>query len=125
MQNTILDKYTAKVENLVQTLPSIEERYDEIIKINEEFFDEVGENLPAHLIEMLGTWYLKETYSDNRSNKVALEEYPVLTEHQLYRRGRKNVLIEEEAVLDTIKYHRVNNSSKSVDKSKNLISERK
>lgn len=124
MKNSIIDKYTLRVEEMIQTLPTLEERHAEIIRINEDFFEEVGENLPANLLEMLGTWYLKEVYSDNRSNKVALEEYPVLTEHQLYRRGRKNVLIEEEAVLDTIKYHRVNNSSTALDKSINPLNER-
>ena len=124
MKNSIIDKYVLRVEEMIQTLPPIEERHSSIIKINDEFYAEVGENLPSYLLEMLGTWYLKEIYSDNRSNKVALEEYPVLTEHQLYRRGRKNVLIEEEAVLDTIKYHRTNNSSTALDKSVNPLNER-
>lgn len=124
MKNTITDKYALRVEAMIQTLPTLEERYDSIVNINEEFMEEVGEVLPSPILEMLGTWYLRETYSDNRSNKVALEEYPVLTEHQLYRRGRKNVLIEEEAVLDTIKYHRANNSSTAIDKSINLMNGR-
>lgn len=111
LNNTVTTKYFERVQELSETLPELEERFKIICDLNEEYHQEVGEHLPNFLLEMLGTWYLKEMYKDTRSNKVALEEYPVLTEHQLYRRGRKRVLVEEEAVLDALKFHISNNSS--------------
>ena len=116
VSNSLINKYVELVESVSLTLPPIEERHQKIIEINEQFYSEVGSYLPSFLLEMLGTWYLKEMYQDTRSNKVALEEYPVLTEHQLYRRGRKRVLVEDEAVLDTLKYHISNNSSTAQSK---------
>lgn len=116
MQNTLIDKYTKGVEQLVETLPPMEERKRTIEELNETYYMEVGEHLPPTLLEMLGTWLLKETYTDTRCNKVALEEYPVLSEHQLYRRGRKRVLVQEEATLDALQYHRVTNNLKNMDK---------
>jgi hypothetical protein len=116
MQNTLIDKYTKEVEQLVESLPPLDERKRIIEELDEECFKEVGEHLPAMLLELLGTWLLNETYTDTRCNKVALEEYPILSEHQLYRRGRKRVLIQEEATLDALQYHRTTNNLSNMDK---------
>lgn len=116
MTNEVNTRYTERVEECIAYLPSLEERKRIIEEINDDYLKETGETLPSHLLEMLGTWLLQEVYSDSRSNKVALEEYPVLTEHQIYRRKRKRVLIEDEAVLDALKYHISNNSSTASNK---------
>lgn len=112
-KNTIFNKYFEMVEELIHALPTMEERAMLIEEINELHFQEIGEPLPSYLLELLGTWYLKETYSDKRTNKVALEEYPVLSESQLLRRKRKVVQIAEENTLEVLNYHLRNNSSTS------------
>lgn len=112
-QNSIINKYHTKVETVIQETPSIEERKKIIEALNEEHYQEVGEHLPAYLLEMLGTWLLKETYSDKRTNKVAVEEFPILTESQMLRRNRKVVHIPEEYTLEILNYHLRNNSSTS------------
>ena len=112
-QNSIINKYQSMVEQIIQDTPPIEERKQIIEALNEEHFQEVGEQLPSYLLEMLGTWLLKEVYSDKRTNKVAVEEYPVLTESQILRRRRKVVQIEHEQTLEVLNYHLRNNSSTS------------
>ena len=112
-KNSIIDKYINRVEHYIQQELPLEIRYKIIEELNEDFFAEVGEVLPSFLLEMLGTWCLKETYSDKRTNKVAIEEYPVLTESQLLRRKRKVVHIDNEYVLETLNFHLRNNSSTS------------
>lgn len=111
--NNYVEKYLSKVEEIQQTLPPLEERYNLIVTLNEEYRAEVGENLPSFLLEMLGTWYIQETYSDKRTNKASIEEFPILSESQLFRRGRKTVLIDQEDSLEVLNYHLRNNSSTS------------
>lgn len=113
MKNNLIDKYGERVEELIQTLPPLEERKMVIELINEEYYKETGNFLPHYLLEMFGTWLLQETYSDKRTNKVAVEEFPILTESQLLRRRRKTVQINDEYVLETLNYHLRNNSSNS------------
>lgn len=109
-RNSIYNKYFKKVEEIMETLPPLEERYIEIVNISEEYFKETGEQLPPMFLELLGTWYMQEVYSDNRRNKTSLEEFPVLSEHQMYRRNRKRTLMETETDLSILNYHLKNNS---------------
>lgn len=109
----LLDKYYDIVIEALNTAPTLEERYERIKEINEEFYGEAGETLPNHLLTLLGTWCLKETYEDKRTNKVALEEFPILSQSQLIRRNMKMVCIPVEENLDTLNYHLRNNSSTS------------
>lgn len=111
--NSIIDKYVKKVEEMIELELSLEERFILIESLNDCFVEEVGKNLPSFLLEMLGTWCLKETYSDKRTNKVAVEEFPILTESQIVRRRRKTVQIQNEYVIETLNYHLRNNSSTS------------
>ena len=111
--NHTIDRYIKKVEEVVQILPPIEERKIIIETINEEYYKETGNFLPSFLLEMFGTWLLQEVYADKRTNKVALDEFPVLSENQMLRRRRKVVQIEDEYVLETLNFHLRNNSSTS------------
>lgn len=109
-RNSIYNKYFKKIEEAIEVLPPLEERFKKIEELAEEYFKETGEQLPPMLLEMLGTWYMQEVYSDNRRNKIALDEFPVLSEHQMYRRNRKRTLMETEADLSILDYHLKNNS---------------
>lgn len=109
-RNSIYDKYFERVEEMIESLPSLEERFMQIEEVAEEYFQETGEQLPVILLERLGTWYMQETYSDNRRNKTSLEEFPILSEHQMYRRNRKRTLMETEVDLSILDYHLKNNS---------------
>lgn len=113
ISNKTIEKYLSKIEELQNLEVNLDERKIIIESLNGEYFKETGENLPSFILEMLGTWYLKETYSDKRTNKVAVEEFPILTESQLLRRKRKTVQVESEYVLETLNYHLRNNSSTS------------
>lgn len=109
-RNSIYDKYFERVEEMIESLLSLEERFMQIEEVAEEYFQETGEQLPVILLERLGTWYMQETYSDNRRNKTSLEEFPILSEHQMYRRNRKRTLMETEVDLSILDYHLKNNS---------------
>lgn len=111
--NHTTDRYYKRVEEIIQTIPPIEERKIIIESINEEYYKETGSFLPSFLLEMLGTWLLHEVYADKRTNKVALEEFPILSENQLLRRKRKIVYVDNEEILETLNYHLRNNSSTS------------
>ena len=111
--NSIIDKYILRVEELQKTLPPSEERKVIIENLNEEYYQEVGNNLPSFILEMLGTWFMQEVYSDKRTNKVAIEEFPILTESQLVRRRRKTVHIADEDTIEILNFHLRNNSSTS------------
>lgn len=111
--NQITSKYLNKIEELMTLETTIEERKKIIESLNNEYFNEVGEVLPAFILEILGTWLLKEVYGDKRTNKVTKEDFPVLSENQLVRRKRKIVYIGEEHIIETLNYHLRNNSSTS------------
>lgn len=115
--SSILKEYTERVEALVEWLPPLEERKKKIEEINEEFYQEYGNNLPPVLLDKLGTWLLREVYADKRVNKIQLEEYPVLSTYQMDRRGRKEVLLDEEETISCLNFHVKNNSTRrAVDK---------
>ena len=104
----INDRFTKMIDELMETRPPIEERKKIIDELNNMYFKEIERVLPYTMLERLGTWLLAETYSDTRANKASIEEYPILSEIQLYRRKRKNVLIQEEGTLDSIQYYKHN-----------------
>lgn len=109
--NKTINKYINKVNEMVQTLPELEERKKMIEDLDNSYFEELGEHLPAGLLNTLGTWLLTEAYADKRTNKVKVEEYPILSQNQLLRRNRKMITIESEDTLEVINYHRQHNSS--------------
>ena len=111
--NHTTDKYFKRVEELIKYVPPLEERKQIIETLNEEYYKETGNFLPSFLLEMLATWLLHEVYSDKRTNKVILDEFPVLSENQMLRRKRKMVQIDNEATLETLNFHLRNNSSTS------------
>ena len=111
--NHTTDKYFKRVEEVIQTLPPIEERKNIIVEMNEEYYRETGGVLPSFILEMFGTWLLQEVYGDRRTNKVSIDEFPVLSENQMLRRKRKMVQIQDEYTLETLNFHLRNNSSTS------------
>ena len=52
-RNSIYDKYFERVEEMIESLPSLEERFMQIEEVAEEYFQETGEQLPAILLEGL------------------------------------------------------------------------
>lgn len=115
--SSILKVYEERIEAIMEMLPPLEDRKRIIEEINEEFYQEFGHNLPPVLLDRLGTWLMREIYADKRVNKMQLEEYPVLSVYQQDRRGRKEVLLNEEDTLSCLNFHVKNNSTRrAVDK---------
>ena len=121
MNNNINEKYLNIIEQETSLLPPLEDRYKFIEEITDLYFQEVGEIMPGFFLEMLGTWYMDETYTDSRRNKVLLEEYPVLSKHQLQRRNKRNVYVDEEHTIDTMKYYKDNNLKRIITEENEVL----
>lgn len=100
------------VLGIIQYDLPIEEKKGQIEGLNERYYKATGEFIPSWLLNILGDWLLEDTLKNRAGNKVSVEEYPVLSKHQLQRRERKTLLIEKEEVLDYIKHVRDNNLSR-------------
>lgn len=109
-RNDITEKYTKIIENMILKTPKLEIRMLEIMNLNEEYLNEVGTQLPENFLEKLGSWLLVEFYSDKRTNKASIEEYPCLSATQELRRKRKLVNVQDELILEVLNYHKNNNS---------------
>lgn len=96
--NSINDRYSARIEELIKYNLDIESKKLKIEEITEEYFCEVGEQLPNPLLYLLTEWFLADTLKSKAVDKVAKDEYPVLSTHQIKRRGRKQVAV----VCDTL-----------------------
>lgn len=106
-----MKEYKEIVEELLETLPTLEERYRIIEELNECYYEDHGVSLPSELLHRLGDWILKEEYTDKTTNKASKTPYPVLSDHQFRRRSKRLVFVEDENTLAMVKFHRSNNST--------------
>lgn len=112
--NSINGRYTARVEELIRYNIPLDEKKAKIIDISEEYFVEVGEQLPSPLLYQLTEWFLHETLSVKNVDKVSRTEYPVLSLHQIKRRDRKQVSV----VSDTLDYLNITRGRESKKKTR-------
>lgn len=111
-----MNEFKERVEELVMTVPSLDERKQIIEDLNEECYQKLGKFLSSDILNVLGDWLLHELHTDKSPNKANLSEYPVLSKYQIKRRNRKLVLISEEDNLSTVAFHLKNNSTIRKDK---------
>ena len=96
--NNINAKYSDRVEIITKYSIDLESKKNKIIDITEEYFLEVGEQIPQHLLYQLTEWFLEDTLKSKDVDKVSKTEYPVLSIHQIKRRGRKQISV----MVDTL-----------------------
>lgn len=102
-----------EIKEAVKETPPLEARKQFIEEINERWFQETGQFIPPYWLDVLGNWLLRETLTDKNSYKAAEEEYPILSEHQLYRRAQRTYLSESDDELSRLNYHRnINHSAR-------------
>lgn len=100
-KNNVIAEFENRVINLVEAnpVPELKERYRLIEEMNEDFYKRTSQNLPPHILSMLTDWVLVEVLKDRDVDKVANNEYAVLSHRQLRRRDkRENSVLGE--VLD-------------------------
>lgn len=85
-RTTIHSEITAEFNRYKTEKTSYEHRKKFVEDVTERHFAKYGK-MPGHtILERLASLLLREDSSDNASNKVRKEEYPVLTENQYRRR---------------------------------------
>lgn len=95
--NSINNKYSSWVEDVTKHASldiSLSVKTMIIEDIAEEYFKEVGEQLPNLMINALTEWFLSGDLKIKNVDKVAKEEYPILSHHQIKRRNKKHPIIE-------------------------------
>lgn len=92
-------------------LPLATKKY-EIERLNEEYYQLTGDNIPSWLLNILGNWLLADILKDTSNTKSKDAEYPILSHHQEQRRERRVLLVDTEDKLDYIKHTRDNNLSR-------------
>lgn len=91
--NNINNKYTNRIEELIKYSIDLDSKRKKIIDITEEYYIEVGEIMPQPLLYLLTEWFLADILKSKDVDKVAKTEYPVLSVHQIKRRGRKQIAV--------------------------------
>lgn len=106
-----MNRFREKAEQMVQLIPTLDERKKAIEELNEECYQELGRFLAPDILDKLGDWLFHEIYSDKSTNKAQTAEYPVLSKYQIKRRNRKSVLMASEESMSILSHHLKNNST--------------
>lgn len=113
IKNNILADFENKIDEITEQrpLPSLDERFKLIEEINEEFYQIIEHNLPSFLMSKLSDWVLLEILNDKDVDKVAKNEFSILSPRQLRRRDKRENSVEDE-VMDylNLKYVKKKNS---------------
>jgi hypothetical protein len=91
--NSINNRYTYRIEEIIKHSIDLDSKKRKIIDITEEYFVEVGEYMPQPLLYLLTEWFLADILKSKDVDKVSKTEYPVLSVHQIKRRGRKQIAV--------------------------------
>lgn len=113
IKNNILADFEDRIDELTEQrpLPNLEQRFSMIEEINEEFYQITEHNLPSFLMSKLSDWVLLEVLNDKDVDKVAKNEFAILSSRQLRRRDKRENSVEDE-VMDylNLKYVKKKNS---------------
>lgn len=113
IKNNILADFENRIDELTEQrpLPNLEKRFSLIEEINEEFYQITEHNLPPFLLSKLSDWVLLEVLNDKDVDKVAKNEFAILSPRQLRRRDKRENSVEDE-VMDylNLKYVKKKNS---------------
>lgn len=102
--------YKSAVEQEVTTLlamvntygepPKVEERIEMIERIFDAYVEQTGEVPDGNQVQRLANWILLDELTDPRPDKVAKEDYPIMTKRQL--RTRHNREMANEHIPETL-----------------------
>ncbi|MFT8313278.1 MAG: hypothetical protein ABF633_03370 [Clostridium sp.] len=98
-RNDVLTEFENSINAMVEValVPSLQERYNRTVQINEEFFERTGgSNLPSYLLNILADWILLEILKDKDVDKVSKTEFAILSPRQIRRRDKRENSVEDE-----------------------------
>lgn len=100
IKNNILADFEYRIEELLMTrpLPELQERFRVVEELNEEFYKITETNLPPLFLSRLSDWVLLEVLNDKDVDKVANNEFAILSPRQLRRRDKRENSVEGEVM---------------------------
>lgn len=103
--------FTERAEELANTkladCPSIEVMNTKVEEMIEHYYQFVGKNPKPYVLEQLGNYLLVRDLKNKDVDKVTNTPFPILSEIQIKRRNRKQMLMKDTTIdfLNT-KYHK-------------------
>lgn len=96
IKNSILADFEDRIDELLilRPLPELQERFKIVEELNEEFYQITENNLPSIFLSRLSDWVLLEVLNDKDVDKVANNEFAILSPRQLRRRDKRENSVE-------------------------------
>lgn len=91
--NSINAKYLDRIDVVVKYALDLDSKKIKIIEITEDYYLEVGEQIPPQHLYLLTEWLLADTLKCKDVDKVTNTEYPILSKYQIKRRNKKQVVV--------------------------------
>lgn len=103
--------FTERAEELarlkIAECPPVEIRNKQVDELIEQYYKEVGRYPKSYVLEQLGSYIIVHELKNKDVDKVTNTAFPILSEIQLKRRNRKQMLMQDSTIdfLNT-KYHK-------------------
>lgn len=75
--------------------PKIEVRVQQVEDMLSQYYNQVGKHPKGMVLEQLGSYLLVDDLKDKDVDKVTNTDYPIMSESQLKRRARSQVLMQD------------------------------
>ncbi|OAA90879.1 hypothetical protein [Clostridium ljungdahlii] len=100
IKNEIVEVFERRIDDVVvrENLPNLQERFKAIEQISEDYYQQTEKILPSYLLNRLGDWVLEEVLKDKTVDKVANDEYAVLSYRQIRRRTKRENSVSSEVM---------------------------
>ncbi|MGG1152353.1 hypothetical protein [Bacillus wiedmannii] len=100
--NTLITSHRAGSKESQGTISNRDVRTEEIKSLTDAYVEAVGERPEPKQLERLADLLLYEELSNTHPDKMAREEYPIMSDHQLSRRhsGEVSMKVAEEYGID-------------------------
>ncbi|MGG4390521.1 hypothetical protein ABEU97_20525 [Priestia megaterium] len=109
--NEYIENFELRCEELAKTkledAPSLEAINKQVENMTEEYYKYVGKMPKKRALENLGSYILVRQLKDKDVDKVTNQDFPILSDIQLKRRARKQMVMQD-TTLDFLntKYHK-------------------
>ena len=97
-----IEQFTKLAEDLANTklqdAPKVEVITSQVNALIEEYYSKVGKFPKSYVLELLANYILINELKNKDVDKVANNEFPILSEVQIKRRNRKQVSMQDETI---------------------------
>ncbi|MGG4039010.1 hypothetical protein [Heyndrickxia ginsengihumi] len=102
MVNEYIEKFEQGAEELsnkkIEECPPVEQRNKEVEEMIEHYYQYTGKMPKPHALELLGSYILVQELKNKDVDKVTNTDFPILSEIQLKRRARKQMLMQDSTI---------------------------